>query len=239
MMVGPDAIVDLETFTAQAGRTWTLFRYETLARRPAIVFASAMLAAIALALGLATKLALVVCFVIWTSILNRNKQLTNSGHALAAILMWFCLFSPIGATMSLDSHFPWLQRFDVGWSWGFRMCQCQITIMYLLSACQKLLHKDWRAGLIAYKVTSLGFQRTRVPMPRVFAILAVSKALTYSVLAAEVVLPILLWFETSASFAIVALAAMHLGMSAFLDVGTFSFYAIAGTMLFLPPAWLG
>lgn len=107
------------------------------------------------------------------------------------------------------------------------------------SVYQKLQHKDWREGTLVYKVTSYGLQRTSLPMPRAFAILAVSMTLTYSVLVAEAVLPVLLWFDSTAGFAIVALAVLHLGMSAYLNVGTFPFYAIAGTLLFLPPGLVG
>src|SRR5688572_19700091 len=43
----------------------------------------------------------------------------------------------------------------------------------------------------------------------------------------------MLWFGPTAVIAIVGLAALHVSTSLYLDVGTFPFYAIAGTLLLL------
>lgn len=237
MMVGPDALVDHETFLGRADRSWTLFQYDFANRRLALhaTYAIATVASVLLALGLATKPALLVAYVVLVSTIHRSPQLTNSGHSLAALLCLYCLFSPIGASVSLDARaFPALARLDFGWAWALWIARAQMTAMYLASVWQKLRHKDWREGSLIYKVTSCGVQRTSLPMPSAFAIVGVSKALTYGVLAAEVLLPVLLWIPATAPYAIVGLAAMHLSMSAFLHVGTFPLYAIAGALLFLP-----
>lgn len=237
MAVGREAIVDHDTFLARRDRTWTVFQYELATQAVAVhaIYAVAVVASVLLTVGLATKPALVVAYVVLISTINRNPPLANSGHALAALLAFYCLFSPVGASLSLDARtFPALARLDVGWAWAVWIARAQITFMYLASVRQKLRHEDWRNGSLVYKVTSCGVQRTALPMPSAFAIVAVSKALTYGVLAAEIVLPLLLWNRGAAPYAIVGLAAMHLSMSAFLNVGTFPLYAIAGALLFVP-----
>lgn len=237
MVVGREAIIDHDTFIARRDRTWTLFQYEVATHASAVhaIYAVGVVASVLLTLGLFTKVALLVAYVVLVSTINRNPQLTNSGHALAALLGFYCLFSPVGASLSLDERlFPALARLDAGWAWAVWIARAQITFMYLASVRQKLRHRDWRNGTLVYKVTSCGVQRTALPMPSSFAIVGVSRALTYGVLAAEIVLPLLLWNHAAAPYAIVGLAAMHLSMSAFLHVGTFPLYAIAGALLFLP-----
>lgn len=237
MNVGPSAILDLDTFRALPRRSWTLFQYEPVARFAIPwIYLLGSLASICLAIGFFTKIALLVCLLILNSSINRNRQWFNGGHALAAILLFLAAFSPIGASLSADSSSPRLSSMNFGWSWAVLACKCQLTLMYLASVSQKLRHKDWREGLLVYKVTSHGVQRTSVPMPRAFSILFVSRLLTYAVLAAELVLPILLWLDATALLAIVALAAMHLSFSLLLNVGTFPCYVIASLLLFLPPS---
>jgi hypothetical protein len=237
MIVGPDGTIRRETFLALPNRSWTLFQYE-FSRGPVLhaIYALGAASAVLLIVGAATKIALLICLLVLGSTINRNRAFSNSGHALAAILMFFCLFSPIGASLSVDSSAPFLAKLDVGWRWGMLACQLQLTLMYWASVYQKLQHKDWRDGTMIYQVTSYGLQRTSLPMPRSFGVLAVSKLATYSVLAAEIVLPLMLWSAPTAPFAIAALAALHLSMSLYLNVGTFPFYAIAATLLFLPPS---
>ncbi len=62
-----------------------------------------VLAAIALLSGYRTRLATVLCWVLNVSLAMRNPYITTGGDALTSLLLFWSMFLPLGATISVDS----------------------------------------------------------------------------------------------------------------------------------------
>ncbi|PTU32327.1 HTTM domain-containing protein [Stenotrophobium rhamnosiphilum] len=75
------------------GQTWFLATLLTIQT----------LCALMLMLGWRTRLAVIVSFVMWASLINRNSLVLSSGDVLIACLLFWAMFLPLGARYSVDA----------------------------------------------------------------------------------------------------------------------------------------
>lgn len=225
------------------------------------LFALAVLFAVSLFVGFRTKLSLLGSFILMVSVQNRNMDIETGGDYLLRLVVFWCLFLPLGARFSLDAKLgalgPDPRSGNVKGNQYFSLATIallvQMGIVYFFSA----LHKDhpiWRVHdtAIHYALhidaydTSLGEILRQYP--------TITGALTRLTLGYEFVAPFLIFgagvvgllpgFEklthpiqgTLRTFVSVAFVFFHLGLASTLSLGTFAWFA-ALIWLGLLPTW--
>jgi hypothetical protein len=193
---------------------------------------------LAVAVGLRTRLATIVAFVLLLSIGRRNPYMMNSGDALLRHATLFLAMTPAGSALSVDR---WLTDRGRFWEtptaapWGLRLVQLQLTFVYLFSSFEKLRGDPWLDGTAladAWRITDLA--RFGVPLP-LYDSLLLTNVLTFSTLVIELALAFLLWNRRALPYVAVAGIGLHLGIELTMSVGFFSTVAVCLYLAFTPP----
>lgn len=204
------------------------------------LFSVAMAAATLTTVGLFTRGATLVLFLATVTFHHRNPYILSSGDTMLRLMAFFLALAPAGAALSLDR----LWRLRRGSeppgepaaisSVAFRVMQLQICLAYLVTGIWKAGGQTWRDGIAAALVLQLG-QFARFPLPGWVETTWFSRIATWGTLGVELFAPVLLWLPATRRAAIVALAALHLGLAYALNIQLFQPVMLAGLVLFLQP----
>ncbi len=224
------------------GYRWSFHLANDTAFFQVLMFLIAGYFAICLLLGYHTRLATIISWIFLVSLHQRNPLVLNGGDILLRLLLFWSMFLPLGATVSMDqSRHPkkYPQRILSVASIALIL---QVLSVYLFS----FLHKDsalWFPKGMAvlyvlghdFLVTSLGTWIYGWPT-------GILRFFTYSTWLAELVVPLMLLMPFFTTFfrlvGVSILAAMHLGFVLTLKIGLFPLINIASLMIFLPtPFW--
>jgi hypothetical protein len=196
-----------------------------------------LVSAVALTLGWHSRLAAVVVFVLILSFDRRNPFVFNSGDALFRIEALFLALAPAGAALSLD------QRRTTGafWSarecasWPTRLMQVQLSLIYLSTIQWKLTGDSWPQGTAVSYALRLD-DMLIIPIPQWITMNAlVMNVATWSTLALELAIGILVWNHRLRPWLLAAGVAMHLMIMLTINVGFFSLAMFVLYVAFLPP----
>ncbi len=207
---------------------------------PWVVFGLGVVSAIALTLGMGTRIATVVLFAVWASLLNRSMTLVNGQDQIVKLLLFFGCFAPLGRSYSWDRW--WATKHKQPWSevapiWPMRLMQISIAFVYLFSAPAKWNDDEmWRNGLAIYYVT-LSDRWFRFPEVDFFHNVPFSIFATYSALATEMAFPLLVWFKPLRPWVLTAIAALHFGICILLSesVWHFNVAMLISFLIFVDP----
>jgi uncharacterized membrane protein YphA (DoxX/SURF4 family) len=217
-----------------------------------------LVATVFLLLGLGTRLAAIVVWLLSTSFANVNTYVDNGGDQIRYIVTLYLLLTPCGAVWSLDS---WLRRRRgrlhgrvFVYPWALRLLFVQMVLMYWCNGLYKLTGADWTNGDSLYFVlgdltlTRWSYAQFPIPYP-------ITRISSWMVLAWELTFPLwvclpwrwlggrlercfkgrLRWLTgTIRSVPVIALSfgvAFHLGIGASMELGFFVPYALC---LYLP-----
>lgn len=207
-----------------------------------IAFVLIALVYLALLVGIFTRVAQVLAAVCIISLQVRVDFLSNGGDFVLCSLMVWATFLPLGSAFSVDAWRKKLAREPIESpvvSWGVLVVTLQLSIIYFFNA----VHKNgetWIDGSAVYWlahqeriVTWLGlWMREALPF-------WVFQVMTYFSLVIEYLLPLLIlspwgrpWTRRAA---IACIWALHLGIAAIANVGSFSFVMIAYSMFLVSP----
>ena len=215
------------------------------------LFAGSLLALHALAgacmvAGYRTRWATAAAWLLTLSIHHRNLLVANFGDLIQRLLLFWSLFLPLGERASLDRRRgaaePAPHRFL---SWGSVGFIVQLMSIYFFSA----LHKTgstWQDGsAVAVSLSNDSFAK----LPQAAIALGYPQLLfllTHAVRYFEAIGPLLLLVPVATTPLRIALVlafwSFHLGLFAFLELGTFAFVCIAAWCALLPGAvwdWIG
>lgn len=202
------------------------------------VFSATLAGAVAVTLGLYTRVATIVLWVGILSFDQRNGLVTNSGDGVLRDLAFFLALAPAGAALSLDrlrkapSTF-W--EFPVRAPWAWRLIQIQISVGYLAAVWHKAHNDLWTNGTaVSYALRMVDIDRLTAPGFITHSVLLVN-LLTYGTLAIEFSLGVLVWNRTARPWVLVAGVCLHLGIESSILVGFFSYTMIAAYITFIPP----
>lgn len=206
-----------------------------------MLFAVAAVFAGCLAAGFQTRLATIASWVLLVSLHHRVPPILSGAEILLRMLLFWGMFLPLGRVWSLDARLskespagtgPVLVRGP-----GTVAILAQMGVMYLLSAIFKT-NEQWLggsalAGVLAHDFYALPAGEKLLQFPGLL------KVMTWSAFGLEWAGPLLLFlpFKNALArmIAVFGLMGMHLGIAIFMDVGLFSYVAMAGLILFLPP----
>ncbi len=192
-------------------------------------------AAIALALGLFTRLsaAVVVVTFAWVQLADVTNYLN---HAWLAVLLGALLaVAPSNAALSLDGRlFPRVRRARIRGGW-LRLVQAQIALVYLFAAAAKV-HPDW---LLHGQPLGI-WLAARTDLPLLGPLLALDAApLLFSWAGFLYDATIVLWLSLRRTrpLAFVLVLAFHGTTHALFQIGVFPLLMTAAATLFFAPDW--
>lgn len=214
----------------------------------------AVVQAALLLVGLASRFNVVCLFVWLNSFQNRNFLITDSEDVVMRLLAFYLIWMPIERCWSMDA---WLWqrlwpknsasrnyadgRFAAP-GWGPRLLQIQMCVIFLSAGLSKLGGDAWLNGTALYYVARLDDYFGRFPAPDwPFNSPWAVAALTWSVIAVELLVPVLIWFRETRRPALAAAVLFHLGNEWTMHLFLFHWAMLVGWLAFLRPedfAWL-
>ncbi|MFY9255128.1 MAG: HTTM domain-containing protein [Fuerstiella sp.] len=206
-----------------------------------------ILQAVMLLVGFKSRLQ-AVCLLVWlTSFHHRNGLLLDGEDTVFRIFAFLLAFSPCSCRWSVDN---WLHRrlcgqdmpVASGSAWALRLMQIQMTMIYASTAWEKLNGNAWLDGTALYYASRLDDVFGRLPVPGIlFNSLTALKLMTWTVLVAEVLLPLGLWVRETRRAAILGGIALHLSIEWMMNLFLFEWIMIVGLLSFVTAAdlcWL-
>lgn len=199
------------------------------------VFLAAIVAAVAFCVGYRTRLANLVSWVLLVSIQNRNPLVYHSGDAVMRLVLFWCLFLPVGERISVDgrrSEKPTPLVASVG---SFCLV-LQIIVLFAFLADHKLMGHAWRAGTAVED--ALRVEQYQRPLGRwLLEYPALLVVLTYITLAVQVITAVLLLLPGRLWPRVMAMAltiATQLGFGLSFRLGHFPWTMSAAMFAFIP-----
>lgn len=189
-------------------------------------------------LGWRTRLASIVSFVLWISLINRNTLVLIDGDQLIACLLFWAMFLPLGARYSVDvatanNRPPAENRYL---SWAAVAMLLQVASVYFFGALLKN-GVEWYPQFSAlYYVLSLD----RYASPLGHWLLGspdLLHALSASIWWLELLAPVLIFVPLFNRYLrlllLILLIVMNLGFELFLELGHFPFVSLAALSVFV------
>jgi hypothetical protein len=222
---------------------WSLHMLGGSTEFQAILFAIAVVLAMALLVGYRTRLATMGSWLLLASLHVRMPLLVTGGDVLLCMLLFWGMFLPWGGTWSLDARRREKPEREPGGrqvlSPASAAILLQVGLMYLMTGWGKC-NAYWFSGeaiqnALSYDMIArpLGQQLLRYP--------ELLKLLTWATLLLELAGPLLLFFPIGTRYVrpltVPAFVALHVGIELTMRVTVFSFASLAALVLFLPGAF--
>lgn len=200
------------------------------------LFALAVIAACSLLLGLWTRVAVCLSWVLLCSVQARNPMLLYGADHLLRMLLFWSLFLPLGARCSMDARRSSFAPAGPCSSMGSLAVLVQVSLLYLFSGIFKL-NDAWLAGNALE--SSLRMAMFAKPL---------ASTLVESGWSGAALAPLIPWLEIGCglllvlplrSFALRGLALVmllffHLSVQCVLETGIYQAVAVVALLLFLP-----
>lgn len=202
----------------------------------ALLFGVAAVFAVLLTIGLYTRTATVVSWLLLLSLQARNPLLLNFGDQILRVSLFWALFLPLGRCWSVDAARARLPasrepEFSIA-SAGLLL---QVFLIYFFTAILKA-GPDWHSdGTALYYAMQLDW--LVLPLGHwLREIFWMTQLLTWSTLVLEYVGPFLLIapFWPVRALAVLAFASLHVGISATMRLGVFPWIDVTVLLAFLP-----
>jgi hypothetical protein len=203
-----------------------------------LVFTVLLLASVALALGLYSRVSAIVVFAGVVSFEHANTLIGNSGDGLIRNLAFYLMLAPSGVALSLDR----LRRSRADfWTfppvapWVLRLVQIQLSIGYLSAVWHKVQSDLWRSGTaVSYAMRVEDIHR--FPFPGfITQSTMITEVLTYGTLVLELSLAVLVWNRAARPWILTFGALMHLSIDYSILIGFFSLAMFVTYLAFLRP----
>ena len=188
-------------------------------------------------LGWLPRLQAVGILVWYTSFNHRFLWLWDAEDTLFRLLAFLFILCPVGYHWSIDRRLR-IRRgrpVDDGPrpAWGLILIRIQMTVVYVSTAWEKLDGAEWLNGTALYYVSRLDDVFARFPMiDAPFESLGAIRAMTWLVLAIEVLLPLALWVRESRRYAILVAVLLHLSIDYMMVLFLFQWLMIVGLIAF-------
>ncbi|HEV2810950.1 MAG TPA: HTTM domain-containing protein [Acidimicrobiales bacterium] len=211
----------------------------------AVVYWLLVASAVGLVLGYRTRLAAVVAFVGIVSLYRRNPAVFQGGDHALRVFSFYFMFAPAGCALSLDR---WRRARDNFWQfperapWALRLIQVQLSLIYLFTVWIKARGTTWNDGTaFSYSVRIGELVRLELPAWMTTSV-AVSNVATYSALAVEFAMAVLVWNRRARPWVLTAGVLLHLAIEVTIRVGFFSLAMLLYYLAWLDPqtvrSWL-
>ncbi|EAZ90209.1 HTTM domain-containing protein [Crocosphaera chwakensis] len=249
---GVNGIISLDRFINARGG-WFLASFKSIfalsnkTQFVWIVYGLGLVVNFCFILGLGTRIATILLYIIWFSICNRNSAIIDGKDVVIQMLLFYSCFAPLGNSLSVDNifrskllskHRNTLRYIPPKQSvWSLRLLQFSIAFIYPFSAIDKL-YSDiaWREGSIMYYISlyDAWFRFTDVEL---FHNYFLSLITTYSSLMLEFLFPILVWFKQTKYWILSIMLLFHVSIAIVMNefVLQFSMVMLISYILFIDP----
>lgn len=212
--------------------------------QPAIFSAALVVwgvAALCLTLGVRSRLAAAVVWMIGLSLLSVNYYAHNAGDRLRQVALLYLMLSPCGAVWSLEALFVRRrQRPHAGAAgptfvrpWPLRLLVIHLAVMYCVSGFAKLQGHTWQSSAaIELTMTNVAWTRWSYAVLPTPAWLMV--AATWLTLVWEIGFPVWIAWRPTRPWAWLLGVGFHLGTGILLKLGMFPIYALCCYVPLLP-----
>jgi uncharacterized membrane protein YphA (DoxX/SURF4 family) len=189
------------------------------------------------------------CVFIWiVSFADRNTLILDAEDAVFRLVGFFLILMPCGARWSIDAALtarrdPHSALRTHGPAWGLRLLQIQMCLIFLSAALCKLEAPEWRDGSAMYYVARLDDYFGRFPTPDLlWQTPSIVRLITWSAVAAELLIPLLIWWPPARRWALLAALLFHLANEYTMHLFLFHWIMLVGWASFLTGDdldWLG
>jgi Vitamin K-dependent gamma-carboxylase len=202
---------------------------------PWLCYGVLVASAVLLTAGWHTRIQAIIVLIGLTSFQNRNYAIVDGEDTLFRLFAFYLALCPAGWAFSLDARRRKRRQITEPppIPWGLRLFQIQMSVIYLSSAIEKSKGSEWTSGTALYYVSRLDDAFGKLPVPAfAFETLWITKLLTWSVLALEWGLPVLLWLRPTRRVAIVVAIVFHLSIEYSMNLFLFHWLMILGLLSF-------
>jgi hypothetical protein len=191
-----------------------------------------------LGIGLFSQFQAAAVFFWLCSFQHRNPVIWDGEDTVFRLFAFFLMLTPCGYAWSVDAFLrsrtgdpqPVLSSRK---AWGFRLIQIETTLIYLSTAICKLDGTAWLDGTALYYVSRLDDVFGKLPFPEwlLFNITFI-RLMTWSVLLAELFIPVGVWFQETRRTAILIALALHIGIEWTMHLNFFEWIMVLGVFSF-------
>ncbi|PSF37731.1 HTTM domain-containing protein [Aphanothece hegewaldii CCALA 016] len=218
---------------------WSIHLFSGEPALQAILFFIAFLSAFALLIGYRTQFAIVICWLLQVSIINRNWLINTGGDKEVALLLFWSIFLPLGAYYSVDSALNISKKTipKTYFSGATIAYTLQVCMVYWFAWALKSDPMWWRDGTAVYAALSIDYMATSFGsfLLNFPSLLVFFNFLTLKI---ELLAPFLLFIPVKMSFfrsfAVILFILMHIGFGLSLRLGVFSFIGAIAWLSFIP-----
>ncbi len=203
-----------------------------------LLFVLAASCAFALVLGFRTRTAAFASWVLLLSLQHRNPLVLYGGDNFLAVVLFWCLFVPLGARWSLDARGARGSRASTAFSWGSAGLLVQIAAIHWFS----VFHKRSAEWLLDGTAVSYVLHLDHLVRPLGLVLREhdlVLRLVTHGTIVLELVGPLLLFSPWRPvllrMLAIAGFVGLHLGIGFTLALLHFSWICAATMVVYLPP----
>ena len=227
-------VLTTQTLSASMGRPYhTVLQWIRSPLGVSLALAALFLAAVCFTAGWHTRTSSIVLYVLVTSFHERNNLVLNGGDTVLRTMLFFFMFAPAGAALSVDRILQRLRQPDGATApprqivpWAQRMLQVQCAVIYLVTIYAKSRGGLYHDGTAMYYVFGLvDFNLRGVEQLMNHPVLC--SFLTYAVLGVELTIPFLLWFRASRPYAVLLGLFAHGWIMLFMNIPVFGALMLA------------
>jgi len=206
----------------------------------AALFLLTGLCAGALLVGYQTRWATFCCWLLVTSLHNRDPWTVDSGDTLLHLLLFWSLFLPLGASYSIDNalslpHHAFAKRVSSVGKIAFTL---QICFLYWFSVAFKASPEWHSEGTAVYYALNLNDYATRWGQLLVHSPFLLLLFLTRAIFWTETLAPFLLFApffsDRLRTLVVFLFLCLHIGLAICLELGQFSHFCCAAWLALLP-----
>ena len=197
---------------------------------------------LALLIGFHSRIQAICLFAWLVSFQHRNQLILDGEDTLFRVFCFLLILLPLSDSLSLDAFLKARRAGRRGAvalkpAWALRLIQIQTTLVVLCAGWEKALGTEWIDGTAMYYVASVEDLFGRFPVPGFFfEFMPATNLLTWSVLAVELSLPVLIWFRRTRRSALAVALVFHLSIDYTMNLFLFQWIMLLGWLTFIEPA---
>lgn len=198
-----------------------------------------MLSALLVTVGLFTRPANILLYVMILSFCQRNLVAQSALDDLMSGLAFLLMFSDCGTVFSVDSFRAGRRTLEAQWQyvsmpWAQFLMQCQIGLFYFQSVTTKLTGTTWLDGTAVYYALCLK-EYKRFDLPFLYQFLWQVKLLTWGTLFIEILLFTAIWSKRFRYYVMALGLILHLGIEVTMHIPFFETLTVVTYLLFVDP----
>ena len=217
---GPEGMLSVKWVQSFEPARFSLFFFYDSMWFVYLLFAVLVVVAMCFTLGIWSRYACVVLYILFISFVSRFNFVRSGGEDVLTIGIFCCLFLETDRALT----FRWFQRFvptkETVQGWPLRFMQYNLLVILFFTVMAKLQESQWFAGtimadILVWQVATFNFTwLTRFPVIPTF--------LNYFTIVVELLAPFTMWSLRTHRATLIALTLLMLGISSMMNVTHFT-----------------